>query len=746
MLAGASPMHTAPTAALIALCVAGPGPAAPPEPDPARSALAYVGWERFTAGDGLPHDRILSLCAADGGLWVGTEDGLARYDGSTWTAWTQDDGLPWPAISAIDVDLYSRDVWLGTWGGGLVRFTGGRFDQIDQFNSGLAGNLVFAVKVVGDSVWAATNAGLSVYDTALDTWDLHFEQRADAPETAVIDLCRDGARLCAAAWCGGLWVNNPDLNTWQRITAPGVRPQADTTQGIAVSGDYFWWAQQGMLLRHEVGSGWSARPLGACRDGEEPVNCLAASDDGTVCLGTDRGLRVVVDFTNGTWLSYLGTGPGPVSTVTLTRGADALDARHLEPALPDPRVRCVAAQGPALWVGTPRGLARAAGRKPLAQLPPATADTDPTDRRAPAATEPAALRIGALKPGERMMDLPGSPSGTNPRLRWVDTMAMNLAIEKANDRGGYRGRIPFALASGPQGWYLGWGWTTAEDNFHDLAGLSDVMGIVAYMGPGSCMTTAVALRSGLPVVNFAPTAPTVDETLNPWIFRCRDDDARRLGIVLDYLFDTLGYTRLGVLGDSGHLASAPLDWWIAEAAARGNPVVADLWCDAGGGSFDTVLDAIDHSGAEAVLTWTDAPRSAAILRAMRDAGMAQAFVGSDRIIGDQFITLAGPRPGVVVAPAPAPRGADDTAEARFIDDYTKRFRRPPTPGAFRTYEAARLLLEAVEAAGPDREAVRRALADLTRDGPGRPEPAVLGRLRGGEWEVDTLSDVGPPEP
>ena len=95
------------------------------------------------------------------------------------------------------------------------------------------------------------------------------------------------------------------------------------------------------------------------------------------------------------------------------------------------------------------------------------------------------IEIGVLRPGERMIGVPGSRSGEYPRLRWVVVMAVNLALEQANDRGGYRGQIPFALATGPQGWFTGWGWTTPEDNFPELANRRNVAGIVAYLGSGS---------------------------------------------------------------------------------------------------------------------------------------------------------------------------------------------------------------------------------------------------------------------
>ena len=41
-------------------------------------------------------------------------------------SWREKDGLPWRVITAIDVDKKTGDVWLGLFGGGLARFSGGR--------------------------------------------------------------------------------------------------------------------------------------------------------------------------------------------------------------------------------------------------------------------------------------------------------------------------------------------------------------------------------------------------------------------------------------------------------------------------------------------------------------------------------------------------------------------------------------------------------------------------------------------
>jgi hypothetical protein len=133
------------------------------------------------------------------------------------TTWNHDDGLPVDAVSAIDIDPETHEVWLGTWGGGLVRFSGGRFDTFNQFNSGLAGDLVFDVALKHGRVWAATVGGVSSYDPATDRWELYYPREAHKPHRTVISLKKEGEDLLAVFWKGGAERYDPGANRWTTV-------------------------------------------------------------------------------------------------------------------------------------------------------------------------------------------------------------------------------------------------------------------------------------------------------------------------------------------------------------------------------------------------------------------------------------------------------------------------------------------------------------------------------------------------
>ncbi|UCD57809.1 MAG: hypothetical protein JSV16_01485, partial [Candidatus Hydrogenedentota bacterium] len=90
----------------------------------------YTDWKHFTTQDGLPNDHVFAVEATADKVWVGTEDGLACIDKRTGKikSWNEKDGLPWRVVSALAYNPKTGELWIGLFGGGLARFSGGRFD------------------------------------------------------------------------------------------------------------------------------------------------------------------------------------------------------------------------------------------------------------------------------------------------------------------------------------------------------------------------------------------------------------------------------------------------------------------------------------------------------------------------------------------------------------------------------------------------------------------------------------------
>jgi len=81
-------------------------------------------------GAGLPQNTVNAIAQTpDSYLWVGTRDGLARFDGVRFTVFGLRDGLQSVEIQTLYVDRRGT-LWIGTSGGGLSRWVEGRIENV----------------------------------------------------------------------------------------------------------------------------------------------------------------------------------------------------------------------------------------------------------------------------------------------------------------------------------------------------------------------------------------------------------------------------------------------------------------------------------------------------------------------------------------------------------------------------------------------------------------------------------------
>ena len=120
-------------------------------------------WQSFGVPDGLPSAVVEAIAQdARGHLWLGTRNGLSRYDGSTFTTFSTADGLPHKSVKALLQDR-EGNIWFGT-ARGLSRYDGKAITTFTR-EDGLADNDVLVLlQDREEHIWIGTNRGVSRYD------------------------------------------------------------------------------------------------------------------------------------------------------------------------------------------------------------------------------------------------------------------------------------------------------------------------------------------------------------------------------------------------------------------------------------------------------------------------------------------------------------------------------------------------------------------------------------------------------
>jgi ligand-binding sensor domain-containing protein/signal transduction histidine kinase len=132
--------------------------------DPNRS-LNQFGHQVWLTENGLPQNTVQAIIQTrDGYLWIGTQEGLARFDGLNFTVF---DKKSTPAFKSNDIRFLQEDrqgrLWIST-SYGLVCLHNGQFTSFTE-SEGLPDNSVGpVVEDTNGNVWIGTAGGLARFE------------------------------------------------------------------------------------------------------------------------------------------------------------------------------------------------------------------------------------------------------------------------------------------------------------------------------------------------------------------------------------------------------------------------------------------------------------------------------------------------------------------------------------------------------------------------------------------------------
>ena len=117
----------------------------------------------FTSADGLAGGGIFALCEdQEGHLWIGATQGVSRYDGERFVTFTQADGLPDGIVRAIAQTQDSK-VWFGSDGGDICCYDGQVFQVIRVPENAGCNTFRTIYQDHAGQIWLGTSGGLVRY-------------------------------------------------------------------------------------------------------------------------------------------------------------------------------------------------------------------------------------------------------------------------------------------------------------------------------------------------------------------------------------------------------------------------------------------------------------------------------------------------------------------------------------------------------------------------------------------------------
>jgi ligand-binding sensor domain-containing protein/signal transduction histidine kinase len=312
----------------------------------ASSAMAPTGFTRkvWQTQDGLPEQTVQAFAQTpDHYLWIGTTGGLLRFDGARLTVFDVEN-TPQLKTNSVFSLMVSRDasLWIGTEGGGLVRYASGKF-HVFGVQDGLSDGFVRALLEDREgTIWVGTDNGLLRFDG-------EKFKRVDGvdgrPAIAVHAIAEDHlGRL----WVGGSRLLCFDRDQLREFRLPGVSSQNRVKS----------------LLETTDGTVWVGTVSGLYRLRRD----ASAFERIPEIQGTVRVLRQTSD--GMLWIGMIGDGIRGIKgydSVTMT-AADTLPSNTVLGVFEDDEHN--------IWIGTQAGMVRLTRTPVRIALLPQTVDSD----------------------------------------------------------------------------------------------------------------------------------------------------------------------------------------------------------------------------------------------------------------------------------------------------------------------------------------------------------------------------------
>ncbi len=286
-----------------------------PALDPNRS-LNEFGHQAWLTENGLPQNTVQAIVQThDGYLWIGTQEGLARFDGLNFAVFDKEST---PAFKSNDIRFLHEDkqgrLWISTSYGLVCRHN----DQFNSFtvNEGLPDNSVGPLaEDTNGNMWIGTPAGLARVD---NNGFKVFTTQHGLSSNVIQTLCaRANGTLLVGTSAGVQSLSGERFSDW---TTPFDGPAANITAIAEEKNGHLWYGTldglfgdeaaialpntriSALLVDHE-GALWIATAGGLARLRNGKVESFASANglssnlvlslfedrEGSIWLGTEAG-------------------------------------------------------------------------------------------------------------------------------------------------------------------------------------------------------------------------------------------------------------------------------------------------------------------------------------------------------------------------------------------------------------------------------------------------------------------------
>jgi ligand-binding sensor domain-containing protein/serine phosphatase RsbU (regulator of sigma subunit) len=348
-------------------------------------------FDNYGIKQGLSEQKVYTLFQdSKDYIWLGTANGLSRFDGTKFDNFTSRDSLSPGGVRCITEDSLGY-IWFGHMNGGISRFNGHEFERVLFDSLSMAGDIT-GIAQIKDKIWFTSQYGGAV-QALFPIKDIkHIKVKQFKGKDGLSDqvfgaaTLRDQSFICIADI--GLRRYNPENGKFENYRMPHMTTYFNSTcLREDTKGNIWFGTYNGGVYKYNMGeSRMDVIDLPKAGVPSNWVTCLTEDRKGRMWIGTwgggiavfengnlrkfnaENGLKpsriydIIEDVEGNILIADLNNG------LTIFKG-DAFETINEKEILPDPNVNAVYQDKTRnMWFGTNAGISRyskESGKKPV---------------------------------------------------------------------------------------------------------------------------------------------------------------------------------------------------------------------------------------------------------------------------------------------------------------------------------------------------------------------------------------------
>jgi len=286
-----------------------------------------------------------------------------------------------------------------------------------------------------------------------------------------------------------------------------------------------------------------------------------------------------------------------------------------------------------------------------------------------------------------------------------------MAIRKANDKGGFSGR-PFQLVVRS----MEGAWGTGSKEAVNLIFEEEVWAIMgSHNGRNAHLVEQVTTKARIVFLSAWASDPTLSQAFVPWYYSCVPNDLQQAVALIEEIYNKRRINKVAAVSDNDYDSKLALKSFVNKTKLAGKADPLQFFYDNSSQDFNDLADQINKADVNCIILFGQPSASLKLIQQIRQRKMSQPVFGSLSVLGENELSdqeLKNYESVVLVF-------SGDWLKSKglaFRQEFQRIYGNTPDAVAAYAYDGMTIIIDAIRNAGLDRDKIQISMTKIQYEG------------------------------